>query len=195
MRKSQKKGVEPVDEHNQPTEPIDFAVSPVSPYAPTATGDNPATIPVPNRPFSPQPMPQQAPLIGAYPYLPPTPTRQGGYDGYAGNAPIPPGGSAPANTKRRRAFPVLVGLFFVVIQLTLLARFVLTIATQWNDIAWVSIFYSVTALLIWPVQALLQQFSMPLAASVEISTLLAILAYCLLSRILVRCLKLILRSR
>jgi hypothetical protein len=193
MRKSQKKGVEPVDEHNQPTEPIDFAVSPVSPYAPTATGDNPATIPVPNRPFSPQP--PQAPLIGAYPYLPPTPTRQGGYDGYAGNAPMPPGGSVSTNTKRRRVFPVLVGLFFVVIQLVLLARFVLTIATQWNDIAWVSIFYSVTALLIWPVQALLQQFSMPLAASVEISTLLAILAYGLLSRILVRCLKLILRSR
>lgn len=195
MRKPQKKGVEPVDEHNQPTEPIDFAISPVSPYAPTATGDSPATIPVPNRPFSQQPMPPQAPLIGAYPYLPPTPTRQGGYDGYAGNAPIPPGGSAPANTKRRRVFPVLVGLCFVAIQLVLLARFVLTIATQWNDIAWVSIFYSVTALLIWPVQALLQQFSMPLAASVEISTLLAILAYGLLSRILVRCLKLILRSR
>jgi hypothetical protein len=191
MRRPQKQGAEPVDEHNQPTEPINFAVSPVSPYAPTATGDNPATIPVPNRPFSP-PSPQ-APLIGAYPYLPPTPTRQGGYDGYAGNAPVPPGGSAPANTKRRRVFPVLVGLFFVGIQLVLLARFVLTIATQWNDIAWVSIFYSVTALLIWPVQALLQQFSLPL--SVEISTLLAILAYGLLSRILVRCLKLILRSR
>ncbi len=191
MRRPQKKGVEPVDEHNQPTEPIDFAISPVSPYAPTATGDNPATLPVPNRPFSPP----QAPLIGAYPYLPPTPARQSGYDGYAGNAPMPPGGSVPASasTKRRHIFPVLVGLFFVGIQLVLLARFVLTIATQWNDIAWVSIFYSVTALLIWPVQALLQQFSLPLA--VEISTLLAILAYGLLSRILVRCLKLTLRSR
>ncbi|HEV2661071.1 MAG TPA: hypothetical protein VGU68_10745 [Ktedonobacteraceae bacterium] len=194
MRRPYKKGVEPVDEHNQPTEPIDFAVAPVSPYAPTVTSDSPATLPVPNRPFSP-PMPPQAPLIGAYPYLPPTPTRQGGYDGYAGNAPMQPGSSASTNTKRRRVFPVLVGLCFVAIQLILLARFVLTIVTQWNDIAWVSIFYSVSALLIWPVQALLQQFSMPLAASVEISTLLAILAYGLLSRILVRCLKLILRSR
>ncbi|MDQ2887266.1 MAG: hypothetical protein M3Y39_14430 [Chloroflexota bacterium] len=191
MRRPYKKGVEPVDEHNQPTEPIDFAISPVSPYAPTVTSDSPATIPVPTRPLPPPP---QAPLIGAYPYLP-TPTRQGGYDSYAGNAPMPAGGSAPANTKRRRVFPLLVGLCFVGIQLVLLVRFVLTIATQWNDIAWVSIFYSVTALLIWPVQALLQQFSMQLAASVEISTLLAILAYGLLSRILVRCLKLILRSR
>jgi hypothetical protein len=195
MRRPQKKGVEPIDEHDQPTEPIDFA--PVSPYAPTATGDYPATIPVPNRPFPQQQMPPQAPLIGAYPYLPPTPTRQSGYDGYAGNAPVPPGGSAPASsgTKRRHIFPLLVGLCFVVIQLVLLARFVLTIAPLWNDIGWVSIFYSVTALFIWPVQTVLQQFAMPLAASVEISTLLAILAYGLLSRILVRCLKLILRSR
>jgi hypothetical protein len=192
MRRPQKKGVEPIDEHNQPTEPMNFPIASVSPYAPTATGDNPPTMPVPNRPFSP-PVPPQAPLIGAYPYLPPAPTRQSGYEGYGENMPVPAGGSAPAGTKKRHFLPVLVGLFFVMIQLVLLARFVLTIATQWNNIAWVNIFYSVTALLIWPVQAVLQQFALPL--SVEISTLLAILAYGLLSRILVRCLKLILRSR
>jgi hypothetical protein len=193
MRRSQKKGVEPIDEHNQPTEPINFPVAPVSPYAvPTATSDNPPTQPAPTLPFSPQPTVPQAPLIGAYPYLPP-PMRQGGYDGYAGNAFVPPGGSASASTKRRHIVPVLVGLCFVVIQLALLARFVLTIVPQWNGIAWVSVFYSVSALFIWPVQAVLQQFALPL--SVEIATLLAILAYGLISRILVRCLKLILRSR
>lgn len=190
MRRPQKNGVGPVDEHNQPTEPMNFAVSP---YAPTATSDDSAFAPT--RPLTQPQQPPQAPLIGAYPFLPPAPTRQSGNDGYAGNAPVPPGGSAPtrSGTKRRRGFPVLVGLFFVVIQLVLLVRFVFTIVPLWNDITWVNIFYNVTGLLIWPVQALLQQFSLPLM--VEISTLVAILAYGLLSRIVVRCLKLILRSR
>ncbi len=191
MRRPQKNGVEPVDEHDQPTEPMNFVVSP---FAPTATGDDPATIPAPDRPFSPQ-MPPPAPLIGAYPFLPPAPARQSGNEGFVGDA--QPENNAPARsgTKRHSIIPALVGLVFVAIQLMLLVRFVLTIIPLWDNITWVNVFYSVTALFIWPVQTLLQQVSLPAAASIEISTLLAILAYGLLSRILVRCLKLIFRSR
>ena len=188
MRRPQKNGIEPVDEHSQPTEPMSFTVSP---FAPTTTGENPATVPA-----SYNPMPQQPPQIGAYPYLPPPLPYQGGYGGIEKTVPVQPVESTQAakSTKKRRALPILVGMFFVAIQLALLARFVLDVVPFWNNTSWAATFDATTTLLIWPVQALLQQFAMPLAASIEISTLIAILAYGLLSRILVRVLKLVLRS-
>ncbi len=201
MKRSQKNGAKPIDEHDQPTEPINFTVSP---YAPTVTSDDPApdapTMPAQaGRPFPQQQVPPQAPLIGAYPFLPPAPNKQNGNDGntVGGMAPPENAGTVARSSikKRRRLFPALVGLVFVVIQLLLLARFVLSMIRLWDGIAWVNVFYSLTSILIWPVQVLLQQIPLPFAVNIEISTLLAILLYGLFSRILVRCLKLFFRSR
>jgi len=201
MKRPQKNGAKPIDEHDQPTEPINFAVSP---YAPTVTSDDPApdapTMPAQaGRPFPQQQVPPQAPLIGAYPFLPPAPSRQNGNGSntVGGMAPPENAGTVARSSvkKRRRLFPALVGLVFVVIQLLLLARFVLSMVRLWDGIAWVNVFYSLTSILIWPVQVLLQQIPLPFAINIEISTLLAILLYGLFSRILVRCLKLFFRSR
>jgi hypothetical protein len=97
--------------------------------------------------------------------------------------------------KRRSLFPAFVGLVFVAIQLLLLVRFGLSMIGLWDNLAWVKIFYDVTSLFVWPVQAFVRQIPLPLVATQGISTLLAILLYGLLSRILVRCLKLLFRTR
>jgi hypothetical protein len=197
MKKPKKNGAEGINEHNQTTEPFDFGVSP---YAPTVTGNRlpPDTPPIAMvRPGSQQQVPAQPPLIGAYPFLPPVPMRQNE------KAASPVGSITPQNDrtsiaggrKTQRLFPALVGLCFVILQVLLLANFALMMFGKWDNMFWVNVLYLVSDIFIWPVQALVHLLPAQISISTQIVTLLAILLYGMISRIVVRCLKLLLRTR
>ncbi len=189
------------DEHNQPTEPMPRIVPPSS--SPTASPTDAVHIPVP-QPYE-RPFPQQNGFPGianrppeafAYPYLPPAPgvIKQDRPPG--GAIPTSPGGSFQSRP-RRSPLPILVGIFFIAVQLLLLARLVLKIINRPDNVAWVDIIYNTSNVFILPFRLLLQNIALPriITSTVEVYTLLAILAYWLLSRILVRLLKALLYSR
>jgi hypothetical protein len=201
MRKqqSQDNSLREQDEHNQPTEPMPLIVPPSS--SPTASPTDAIDIPVPQpyeRPF-PNALPGSAnrpPETFAYPYLPPAP-------GF-GKQDRPPGGAiptSPGNTfrshPRRSPLPILVGIFFIAVQLLLLVRLVLKIIGKPDNVAWVDIIYNTSNAFILPFRLLAQNIALPriITSTEEVYTLLAILAYWLLSRILVRLLKALLYSR
>src|SRR6266568_2119245 len=92
--------------------------------------------------------------------------------------------------------PIFVGMFFIAVQLLLLARFVLKLIRWPGSTAWAGTIYSVSNVFVLPFHLLLQNVALPaiFLNTIEIYTLLAILTYWLLSRILVRLLKAILYS-
>ena len=92
--------------------------------------------------------------------------------------------------------PSFVGIFFVAVQLLLLVRFVLKLFGLQANIPWVALVYFVSNIFILPFRLVLQNISLPplpIPTSIELYTLLAILIYGLLSRILVRILQAVLR--
>jgi hypothetical protein len=197
MKRPKKNGTQEIDEHNQTTEAFDFGVSP---YAPTVTGNRlpPDTPPIAMvRPVPQQQVAAQPPLIGAYPFLPPSPVRPNGMVAPVGNrASSPAGGvSLSGSQKLRKVFPALVGLCFVAVQLLLLASFVLKVVGLWNNALWTNVLYLISDVLIWPLQALVHLLPAPFSIPSQIVALLAILLYGMISRIVVRCLKFLLHTR
>jgi hypothetical protein len=198
MKRPKKNGPQEIDEHNQTTEAFDFGVSP---YAPTVTGNRlpPDTPPIAMvRPVPPQQVSAQPPLIGAYPFLPPVPTKK---DKKAplGRSLAPSQSQidsiSPAGSQKlRKVFPALVGLCFVAVQLLLLASFVLKVVGLWNNTLWVNVLYLISDVFIWPLQALVHLLPAPFSIPSQIVALLAILLYGIISRIVVRCLKLLLHT-
>lgn len=191
MKRPKKNGAEEINGHNQTTEPFDFGVSP---YAPTVTGNRlpPDTPPIAMmRPGLPQQVPAQPPLIGAYPFLPP-PVRQ---NGQATSQPQDAGIAIAGGRRLRRLFPALVGLCFVAVQVLLLADFALQGFGQWNNTFWVNVVYVISAIFILPMQTLVHLLPPPISIPTQIVTLLAILLYGMISRVVVRCLKLLLHTR
>ena len=91
--------------------------------------------------------------------------------------------------------PILVGMFFVAVQLLLLVRFVLKLFVISEDTTCVAIIYTISSLFVLPFSLLSQNVALPIPTSIELFTLLAILIYGLLSRILVHLLKAVLHSR
>lgn len=184
---------EEIDEHDQPTEPMMPVV--IAPFAPTQV----------NGAAQPQ----------LYPYLPPDPVKkqkQSGHRPAGGAAALLPVSTLPAAPvkqeypvlpprpakqvqARQSPIPAFVGLFFVVVQLLLLERFMLKLLNVTGNAKWLSIVYAVSDLFVFPFRLLLQNTVLSLSVSVEIYTLLAILLYGLFSRILVRFLKALLNSR
>jgi hypothetical protein len=189
MKRPKKNGAEEVAEHNQTTEPFDFGVSP---YAPTVTADRlpPETPPIAMVRAAAPPQSGQAPLIGAYPFLPPSPVRQ--------KSQVTPGvGSAmsvPVGRRLRKVFPALVGLCFVLVQVLLLVSFVCKLVGQWDSTVWVNVLYAISDIVVWPVQAVVHQLPAPIVIPGQIVILLAILIYGMVSRIVVRGLKFLLHA-
>jgi hypothetical protein len=197
-----------LDEHDQPTEPMFPAIA--SPSTPTS-GTEDLSIPAPQpyeRPFPAQG--KQSVVAGptgsfpgtpAYPQLPPTSVGGNGWGRPAGGViptvptqtPTPPAPSIP----RRSPWPILLGLFFVAVQLLLLARFVLKIINWPASTTWVNTVYSVSTVFVLPFQLLWKNLTLPIPipGSLELYTVLAVLTYMLLSRLLVRVLKALLHSR
>jgi len=191
------------DEHNQPTEPMPHIIP--SPFSP---GDD-AQIPVPQpyeRPFPRQDgskntipgVDNRPPGASSYPYLPPPAgMRMPGRPPGGSTTAWPGGSAAPLQVRtRRNPLPIFVGMFFIAVQLLLLARFVLKLIRWPGSTTWAGLIYSVSNVFVMPFRLLLQNIALPaiFLSTIEINTLLAILVYWLLSRILVHLLKAILYS-
>ncbi|GAC1392572.1 MAG: hypothetical protein NVS4B11_25660 [Ktedonobacteraceae bacterium] len=203
-----------IDEHDEPTEPM--RCSDLSAFAATipngiASPDE-EDIPVPKT--STQPFPHQyvqPPLVGpnkgfqqapenggVYPYLPPKPVDPSGNRPAGGGVPVQPEAvKVPTQGQRVHGnlIPIVVGMCFVAIQALLLLRFILKLLNVSSDISWVGAVYGVSNVFILPFRLLFLQFAIPLLFTAEIYTLLAILVYGLISRIIVRVLKALLSTR
>jgi len=192
------------DEHNQPTEPMPHIIP--SPFSP---GDD-AQIPVPQpyeRPFPSQEggnkntisgVDNRPPGASSYPYLPPTPgMRMPGRPPRGSTSAWPGDSVTPVQDRTRHSpLPIFVGMFFIAVQLLLLARFVMKLIRWPGSTTWADLIYSVSNVFVLPFRLLLQNIALPaiFLSTIEIYTLLAILVYWLLSRILVHLLKAILYS-
>lgn len=194
-----------IDEHDEPTEPMRRAE--VAAFIPTIPDS--ALSPdedVPSAKSSTQPFPhqyvqpssslqggvQQTPPYPVSPVMPGTPRE---------NSPIPPGQSEVANkvVQRKNVFrnmlPLAVGMCFVALQTLLLLRFLLKVFGIFPDNAWVGAVYEVSNVFVLPFHALFLQLAIPTFFTVELYTLLAILAYGVISRILVHILKAFSKAR
>jgi hypothetical protein len=174
------------DEHNAPTEPL------ISPHQPSYPA-SPVYPVLPPSPASAKNKKWRRPAGGA-PHAPHVP--------YVSSIPpvspyYPVAMPKPVQKKRSRpsVFPSLVGIFFVAVQLLLLVRFILTFIGLWDNVTWVALVYTISNIFALPFRLILQNIPLPLPipASIELYTLLAILVYGLLARILVPLLKAILR--
>jgi len=169
------------DEHNAPTEPLNsFPL--YSRSAGNSSGEPSAYPFLPPLPASAKNKKERQPAGGAQPAFPVFP-----------DYPITP--PKPVKQKRAKpsAIPLLVGIFFVTVQLLLLIRFFLKLIEPRSNDSWVALLYTVSNIFALPFHLMLQNFPLPIPPSLELYTLLAILVYGLLSRILVRILKAILR--
>ncbi len=209
MRKPPETQFDDFDEHNQPTEPMSAII--LSPHsAPTYTigatngaagypqGGIPAPLP-PELPFPQNGQVYQSETPQVYPVLPPSPVMNG-----SGR---PPGGAAPSGVRgrslplypRRSSFPTFVGVLFLLVQLVLLARVVLLLFGVSASNIGVELVYAGGGLFAWPFRLLLEHLNLPAQIGGDLisylAALIAILAYGLFARILVRFLKALLHSR
>jgi hypothetical protein len=206
-RRPQNKSAQELNEYNEPTEPLFPTVG-----ATVSGGDIAPTeevLPAPQA--RQQPLPQQQaqdvsqqywpappPAAAVYPVLPPAAVIYPGYQpaGSAGKI-QPEKAQKPAQAvgSRRSPIPLFVGMFFVAMQFLLLISFV---ARLFNLASmWLEVIYAISMLLLLPFRLLFEHITLPFSMTidVEIYTLLAILVYALVSRLLVHLLKLLLHSR
>jgi hypothetical protein len=181
---SKKKQSYQVDEHDMPTEPIPAILFP--------TPD--LEQPPPAYPYI------QTPTSGmgsAYPVFPGTPSRTS-YGGWPTNAAWSYRNTKREDTRRRRFLPACVGLFFLCVQLLLIARLGVRFLGLSPDITWVAFVTAMSDTFVFPFRLLWVQIplvSTLLPVNMEVYTFVAILAYRVLSRLLVGILKVILKSR
>ena len=200
-----------LDEHNTPTEPLNTFHLP-SNLAGISAGepfvfDEPVPAPIPyERPFpalgnataNPYPGSPAIPVYPVLPLLPSSAKNKKRRRPTGGTSPAYPVPSKPMQQARTNPtfIPLFVGIFFVAVQLLLLVRFALKLLDLRGlngSVPWVALIYAVSNLFVLPFRLILHNISLPIPTSLELYTLLAILAYGLLSRILVRVLKAILR--
>jgi hypothetical protein len=190
-------GTNKIDEHNEPTEPLPLVdMLPTVPIQQDKTLPAPSPTPAdqaaPYQPGQPQqlaPSPQQP-----YPYVPPPTTQQGpAQENGEKIKSLNPG--KQTRSSRRSLKPLLPGFFFIAIQTLLLLRFFLKITGLMADQWWVGVVMGVSEVFVSPFRALWLQVSLQLPAQVEVYTLLAVIVYGLISRLLVRLLKTILKSQ
>lgn len=196
------------DEHDAPTEPLKLFYPSVDSAGVAdemrmkggPDGALPAPTPI-EHPFPrlnivPTGPYYQSPAAPVYPALPSVPAsrkRKDAYPNYPFYPPQPIQPVAPrARYRRHSAIPPLVKLFFVAVQLLLLLRFLLALINIQGNADWVTIVYTVSSLFVLPIRLIFQHITLPFPMPLELYTLIAVLAYGLLSRILVSILKAIL---
>jgi hypothetical protein len=203
-RRSQSKNADELDEHSAPTEPLFSAVEETVPTG----GVTPTAFPAPlpnEEPFpqqQEQSVPQQQgpsspPSVTVYPVLPPAPTIQQGHRPAGSVVPVQPQNPGHSARSGQSVIPMLVGVFFVAVQFLLLISFVARLVSLSSYQQWLQGIYGVSSIFLLPFRLLFEHITLPfsLTVGVEVYTLLAILVYGLLSRLLVRLLKVLLRSR
>jgi len=136
---------------------------------------------------------RQPTQTAGYPALPPArPQKQRNY---------PPGGSPyfaqPVRYRTRRSpFPTLVGLCFVLVQVVLLARALCLLFSVQAPSVWLALLFAASDLFVKPLLLLVAKLNIMAMMGTQVLTILeflvAALAYGILSRILVRILKVLL---
>jgi hypothetical protein len=203
------------DEHNAPTEPLKLFHPPVDSAGVAGemwmevgpNGALPAPTPV-EHPFPrlnivPTGPYYQSPAAPVYPVLPPVPAShkrkkgqlppEGAYPIYPFYPPQPVQPAAPRIQHRRHsAIPSLVGLFLVAVQFLLLLRLLLKLINIQGNADWVAMVYTISSIFVLPIRLIFQHITLPFPLPLELYTLIAVFAYGLLSRILVRILRAIL---
>lgn len=167
------------DDYNQPTEPLEPL--PWPPYADAAgpvsgEGETVAGYPA-----------YQPPAV--YPVLPQAPLKR--YHG------TPPGGTTryaqSAGKPRRSALPGLVSFVLLLVQLVLLARVVCVLFGVRATVTWLAVLFAVSDLCIQPLRVLAASINLSFLAGTQLlvvlELLVAILAYGIISRLLVRLLR------
>jgi len=198
------------DEHNMPTEPLpDISNMPLPTFdqSSSAPGGGNVYPPFPSYPDPQQPMPtypfSQTPAsyMDRYPSYPPWPgTPPETSYGRPPSAPTQDAGNTKKQRKRPRRFlPAFVGFIFFCVQLLLVIRFCIRLLSLSPDTTWVSIVTEVSEVFVSPFRLLWFQIpltsTLVLANNIELYTLIAILIYGVLSRLLVGILKVMLKSR
>ena len=186
-----------IDEHDEPTEPMRRAD--VAAFVPTIPNtalpsdeeDVPspksATHPFPHQYVQPASSPPVYPVLPAKPNLPPQ-----------NSVSVQPGVANSSSQQKRvhgKMIPLAVGMCFVAIQTLLLFRFLLKVLNVSSDSSWVGAVYGVSNVFVLPFRVLFLQLAIPQFFTVELYTLLAILAYGIISRIVVHMLKVLFKTR
>ena len=164
--------------------PSPGAATPVSsggqwpPYQfPSIPSPSPASVaPMPVYPAVPQQIPQQDPT-----WLQPNVGQRLADMTQSGSRNIP--------------IPLIVGLCFVTIQLLLVARLIILFLPGGTTSAWSATIIALGDLCAEPCFALIQQAGLPAPVNVTVAVLLAIFGYGILSRMLVRLLKILLHRQ
>lgn len=205
-KQSQKKNADEPDEHSAPTEPLLSVVEETVPGSEIPPSEKLLPAPSPyEQPFPHQQAqdatqlqgPSSPPSVTVYPVLPPASTIQQGYRPAGSATPLPPQKSMGSVRSGRSPIPLSVGMFFVAVQFLLLISFIARINGLAASQQWLGIIYGISSIFLLPFRLLFEHVILPfsLTIGVEVYTLLAILVYGLLSRLLVRLLKVLLRSR
>lgn len=192
------------DEHNAPTEPLRL-VHPSSNSAgkigghghngalPSLPAPTPIEHPFPyldTPPARPHYRSPETPVYPVSPHMPAAGKRKKGSFPPGGASSIYPSPVQKAAPRRRHSvIPVLVGIFFVAVQFLLLLRFLLKFINIQGNATWIPIVYTLSSIFVLPFRLIFQQITLPIPISLELYTLIAILVYGLLSRIVVRVLK------
>ena len=206
---SRKSRQDQIDEHDMPTEPLSD-VPPMFFPIPDGYNSMPGGRTV-NAPFSPNSSPSSPPTAYPYaqkpssaregyphhPFLPANPVG-GNYGAWPTATAREPGSTRTRRTRKRRLLPALVGLFFFCVQMLLVVRFVVLLVGISRDITWIGIVTDVSEIFVFPFRML--WFQIPsvgtlLQANIELYTLIAVLIYGIISRLVVGILKLVLKSR
>ena len=184
---------------NTPTLPIGQPAIPVAvppgPYDATSATPSGAQW-QPYQAFSPSP--SYAAPAQVYPYLPvapqqmPQPQEPTWLQPKVGQQ-LTPVVSSISGISRTIPVPLLVGLGFVAIQLILVARLVVLFVPNGTVYTWSATIIALGDLCAEPFFVLIQQATLPNPVNTAVATLLAIFAYGIISRMLVRLLKLLLR--
>jgi hypothetical protein len=202
-RQSQKKNADEPDEHSAPTEPLLPVVEDSVPAGEIPPTEKLLPAPLSHEQTFPQQQaqdgtqlqgPSSPPAVPVYPVLPPAPSIQQGHRP-VGSAPAVQPQKAMASTQS--PIPLFVGIFFVAVQFLLLINFIARLISLPSYQQWLGVIYGISSIFLLPFRLLFEHVTLPfsLTIGVEVYTLLAILVYGLLSRLLVRLLKVLLRSR
>ncbi len=191
---------EELNEYNAPTKPLLPPMEEPVPNGELTPTEEMLPMPLPygqSFPFQQGQGPSAAPSVPVYPVLPPAPTIQQGHRPAGSAASLQPEKSTGSAGSRQSPVPLFVGLFFVAVQFLLLVSFLARLINLPSYQQWLGVIYGISSLFLLPFRLLFEHVTLPfsLTIGVEIYTLLAILVYGLLSRLLVRLLKALLRSR
>ncbi|HEY7415854.1 MAG TPA: hypothetical protein VH593_11725 [Ktedonobacteraceae bacterium] len=197
-------GRDKTDPHDEPTEPVPdlddiptALLAPPSPYISQKGPDAPTEVYIPGQGADQRPYPSfQQPYSPGF-AGPAQQQIQGpwGQPGGGQNGPVTDQAGKQRQGTLLRAFPILVGLCFISIQFLLLFRFVLKLLDVMTNQGLVGTIYGVSDLFVLPFALFWQQIPLKLPAQIEVYTLVAIIGYGIISRIVVRSLKLIIIPR